>query len=802
MPETFVKTPNKKAWQFSSLQRKLLRDLIHLRGQIFAIALVVACGVASFVAMRSTYDSLLATQNEYYSAYRFADIFVNLKRAPDSIKKSIGEISGVSSVQTRVSGTVTADLPDITEPAQCKIVSIPERKTVMLNDLHFLRGRYIEPNASEEIIISGAFADANNFNPGDFLTVILNGRRKKLRIVGVALSPEYVYEIRPGDIFPDNKRFGVIWMNEKAVAAAFEMQSAFNDAAISLTPSADAEQVIADLDRMLEPYGGAGAYLRSEQLSNRFVSNEIRQQEVFGTALPAIFLLVTAFLLHLVLSRLVGTQRDQIAVLKAFGYDNRTVGSHYLQLAIMAVSGGVLAGITLGAWLGSQMTQLYTEFFNFPILRYELCFSVVLISFLISFGAAAFGALAAVRRAVNLPPAEAMRPESPPNFQTEIFEKINLKKYFSSEVRMIFRNLSRQPIKALMSVFGIALSVALLFVGFYFFDAVERIIQVQFYHATREDAEISFVKPLSGNARYEIADLPSVRNVEVFRAVPARLRFGHRSRRVSLLGLEKSGTLRRIVDKNFQTASLPPDGIVLTKYLADLLGAAVGDKIIVEVKEGERPTREIEVTGTIEELVGLNAYMDLNVLHRLMREEDAVSGAFLSVDETNADVLYAKLKKLPNVAAVSLPKNALRSFQETFAQNIGTSTFILVAFASVISFGVIYNGARITLSERGREFASLRVLGFTQREIAVMLLGEQAVLTLGAIPVGYVFGIFLSGLMNAAVDAELMRLPLVFSAKTFVYSFLIVIVTAVLSGLLVAWRLGNLDLIEVLKTRE
>ncbi len=786
----------------NALNKKLFRDLLHLRGQIFAIALVVGCGVASFVAMRSTYDSLVATQNDYYSAYRFADVFTSLKRAPQSTAKQLGEIPGVASVQTRVTGEVTVDLPDLNEPAQCRIISIPARSAPMLNDLHFLRGRYIEPDKADEIIISGAFADANRFDPGDFLNVILNGRRKKLRIVGVALSPEYVYEIRPGDIFPDNKRFGVIWMNEKSVAAAFDKEGAFNDAALSLSPDADAEQVVTDLDNLLENYGGAGAFERTEQISHRFVSNEIQQQKVFGTALPAIFLSVTAFLLHLVLSRLVGTQREQIAVVKAFGYDNAAVGRHYLQLAFTAVFGGVIFGILLGAWLGSAMTRLYTEFFHFPILRYELNFSVVLISFAISFGAAAFGALAAVRKAVKLPPAEAMRPEPPPDFHTGFFERVNLKKYFSAEVRMIFRNLSRQYFKALLSVVGIALSVALLFVGFYFFDAVNRLIEVQFYHTQREDAQILFTKPLSGAVRYEIAGLPAVRRVEMFRAVPARLRFGHRSRRVGLLGLEAGGSLRKITDMDFQSFDLPPDGIVLTKYLAEILDVGVGDMLTIEVKEGARPTREMRVAATVDELLGLNAYLDIRALHRLMREEDTVSGAFLAVDNAGADALYLKLKNLPNVATVSLPKTALESFNETFAQNIGTSTFILVVFAGVITFGVIYNGARIALSERGREFASLRVLGFTQREIAVMLLGEQAVLTFLAIPVGYLFGIFLSSLMNAAIDVELMRLPVVFSARTFIFSFFIVVITAVLSGLLVAWRLRNLDLIEVLKTRE
>lgn len=787
---------------FSALNKKLFRDLLHLRGQIFAIAIVVACGVASFVAMRSTYDSLLASQNQYYSAYRFADVFTHLKRAPQSIAQQISKISGVASVQTRVIGEVTVDLPDLNEPAQCRIISIPDRKTPMLNDLFFLRGRYTEPENADEILVSGAFADANKFDPGDFLNVILNGRQKKLRIVGVALSPEYVYEIRPGDIFPDNKRFGVIWMNEKTVAAIFDMKGAFNDAALTLTPKVDTEQVISDLDRLLENYGGTGAFQRSEQLSHRFVSNEIQQQKIFGTVLPIIFLSVTAFLLHLVLSRLIGTEREQIAVLKAFGYGNAQIGWHYLLLALTAVMGGVVLGILVGAWLGSKMTELYTSFFHFPILRYELNFSVIIISFLISFGAAGFGALAAVKKAVSLPPAEAMRPEAPPDYRMDFLERINLKKYFSAEVRIIFRNLSRKYLKALLSVFGIALSVALLFVGFYFFDAVDRIIEVQFYHVEREDAQITFTKPISGTVRYEIANLPAIREVEMFRAVPARLRFGHRSRRVGLLGLQSNGELRKIVDENFETKHLPPDGIVLTKYLAEVLGVKAGDVLTVEVKEGARPVREIKVAETVDELLGLNAYMDIAALHRLMREEDTVSGAFLSVENSDSNVLYSKLKNLPNVETVSLPKVALASFNETFAQNIGTSTFILIIFAAVITFGVIYNGARIALSERGREFASLRVLGFNQIEISIMLLGEQAILTVLAIPAGFIFGFVLSSMMNAAVDVELMRLPMVFSARTFIFSFFIVVITATLSSLLVAWRLRNLDLIEVLKTRE
>lgn len=752
--------------------------------------------------MRSTYDSLLKTQQNYYSAYRFADVFAHLKRAPESLKAEIERIPGVAVVNTRVVSEVTLNLPNVAEPAQGKIVSIPAAQAAMLNDLHFSRGRYIRADKADEVVVSGAFADANGFQPGDSLEAIINGRWRRLTIVGVALSPEYIYEIRAGDIFPDNKRFGILWMNRAAVGAAFQMEGAFNDVSLSLAPGASESAVIENLDRLLKEYGGTGATGRADQQSHRFISNEFSQLEVQGTFLPAIFLGVTAFLLHLVLSRLVNTQREQIGLLKAFGYTNTDIGLHFLQLAFAAVAGGAVLGVVLGMYLGSAMTDLYADYFHFPVLEYAAGWLVLLLSFVISFGAAFLGAVSAVRRAVLLPPAEAMRPEPPARFTAGFLERLGLQKYLSANHRIVLRNLSRQPVKASLSVFGISLAAALLFTGFYFFDAINKIVEIQFEQVIRDDVDVIFYQPRPGRTRYDLENLPGVMNVEVFRSVPARVRFGHRSRRVGLLGAERRADLRRIVDKNGKVFHLPPEGVVLSKALADVLEIEKGDKLTVEVLEGERPVREIEVAATVDELMGMNAYLDIRALNRLMNEDDVISGAYLAVDSLRRDKLYSRLKRMPTVAGVGLPSVTLDSFNETFGKTIGTFTFILVSFASVIIFGVVYNGARISLSERGRELASLRVLGFTQREIAVILLGEQAVLTILAIPFGYFFGYIICLLSNNLVDTEIMRLPIVFTERTFLVTFIITILAAVVSGLMVVWRLKNLDLIEVLKTRE
>ncbi|MEQ1921620.1 MAG: ABC transporter permease, partial [Pyrinomonadaceae bacterium] len=493
-----------------ALFKKLFRDIVHLRGQIIATALVVACGVASFVAMRSTYDSLLATQQDYYAEYRFGDVFGHLTRAPESIRPVLERIPGIAAIQTRVVADAVLSLPGLREPAQGKIVTIPERQAAMLNDIHLISGRYIAAGKPDEVIVSGAFAEANHFVPGDSIEAIMNGRWRRLTIVGVGLSPEYIYEIRPGDVFPDNRRFGIIWMDRRAVGAAFNMLDSFNDVSATLAPGTSQESVIEEIDHVLKQYGGTGAYGRTDQQSYRFISNEFAQLRTFGTFLPLIFLGVTAFLLHLVLSRLVNTQREQIGLLKAFGYSNNEIGIHYLSLAIIAVTGGLLLGVLLGIWMGSGMTAMYADYFRFPVLTFRASPSLVIYSILITLGSATVGAISAVRTAVLLPPAEAMRPEAPASFKPGLLEKSGFKEYVSPENRIVLRNLSRQPVKALLSVFGISLAAALLFTGFYFYDAINQIIEVQFVQAIREDAVITFNTTRPQRARLELAAMPGV----------------------------------------------------------------------------------------------------------------------------------------------------------------------------------------------------------------------------------------------------------------------------------------------------
>lgn len=784
------------------LDRKLLRDVWNLKGQALAISLVIGAGVAMFIMYLSTFHSLRLTQQTYYERYRFADVFAGLTRAPLHLRDRIADIPGVRRVDARVVVDVTLDVPGLIEPASGRLIGIPIPRESMLNDVFLRRGRFPAAGRTDEVLVSEAFALARTLNPGDSVGAIINGRRRELEIVGVALSPEYIYSIRPGELIPDDSRFGVFWLDRRSLAAAFDMEGGFNNVALTLLPGAGEQDVISQVDRLIASYGGLGAIPRSLQTSHWYLDNELAQLQSVGLVLPLIFLSVAAFLLNVVLTRIVSVQREQIAALKALGYTNRELGWHYTKLSLVIGAAGSAFGVIFGAWLGSGMTSIYNDFFRFPALLYQLPPAIATAGVFVSFVAAVLGALNAVRRAVRLPPAEAMRPEPPARYRRSWLERYGLQRWLSPAVRMILRNLGRHPVRSATSVIGIAAAVSMLVLGTFFLDSIDVLMDAQFNVQQRQDVTVSFVLPASSRALYEMRELPGVVHAEPARSVPARLKVAQRSRIVAIQGLLATPELNRVVDVRSGPVRLPPGGLVLSLKLAEVLDARVGDLVTVEVLDGERPVVFAPVAGIVEEYMGTSAYMEIDALRALLDEGRTLSGAYLKVDAADVNDLYARLKATPAVAGVALKGTAIESFERTLAETFYVMIFFNLIFSGVIAGGVVYNAARVSLSERSRELASLRVLGFTRGEISFILLGELASVTLLAIPLGLLLGYTFAGILVAAFNTELYRFPLVISARTYAYAASAVLVAATLSGLAVRRQLDHLDLVAVLKTRE
>ncbi|MBE0425752.1 MAG: ABC transporter permease [Nitrospirae bacterium] len=784
------------------LDRKLFRDLWKMKGQVLAIALVIVSGVSAFVMLISTMNSLNLTRDRFYKDYRFAEVFASLKRAPENIKDRISDIPGVDQVETRVVADVKLDIEDFPEPVTARIVSVPDTGNPLLNRLYIRKGRIVDPFKDNEVVVSEGFAEAHGFSPGDTFAAVINGKWKKLTIVGIALSPEFIIQSRPGALSPDYKRYAILWMGRDALGTAYDMKGAFNDISLTISPDVNANDVLAQLDNLLERYGGLGSYTRENQISHRFLTEEFRQLQRSSEIFPAIFIAVAAFLLNVVVSRTISTQREQIAALKAFGYSNLDVGIHYIKMVIAVVLIGVAGGIALGVWLGKGLGMIYMEFYRFPYFIYELRPSVVIIVMFITIASAVAGTLYSVRKAVKLSPAEAMRPEPPALYRKMFIERTVLWRLLSHPTHIIIRNITRRPAKSFLSVTGIALACAIMLAATFSSDAVDIMVNVQFKLSQKEDMTATFVEPTSRRAANELKGIRGIEHVEGFRSVPVRLSFMNRSYRTSIDGVNPDNKLRFLLDTNLETVHLPPEGLVLTDYLGDILGIRPGDILTVEVLEGSRPVLHVPVVGLVKQYIGLSGYMDIAALNRIMREGDAISGTYFTVDSLYQTEIYRKLVDMPGVSGAIVRKDEIKNFYETQAEFFLFFTFVASILAGTIAFGVVYNTARIALAERGHELASLRVLGYTRAEISYILLGELGMLTISAIPLGFLIGRGICAYIARALGSDLFRIPVVLEPATYSLAAAVVVASACLSGLIVRHRLDRLDLVAVLKIKE
>lgn len=785
------------------LDLKLLRDLGKMKGQVVAVSLVMACGLAMMIMTRSLILTLEGTRTSYYQRYAMADVFATLKRAPLAVAEELAMLPGVATIEPRVVVDVILDLPEQSEPATGHIISLPDDGGPQkLNRLFLRSGRFPRPDERREVVLGEAFANENGLQPGDSLVAVINGRRETLKICGIGLSPEFVFEARAGETLPNHKRFSVIWMNYRALAVAYNLDGAFNDVCIDLAPGAAPEPVIEQMDRILTPYGAGGAYTRKEQASAQRLDDELRVLHSLSFAYPLVFLSVAAFMVNAVLSRIVRLQREQIAQMKALGYSSRQVGVHYLKFVwVIGVLGTLMGGIA-GRYLGASLVNLYTMFFRFPSLEFQMDYRALGLALVISLGASVLGVLTVVWQAVKLPPAEAMRPEPPADFRPSIFERIGLTRFFSPTLRMALRNIERRPWQATFTCCGLALATGLMVLPGAMSDSIDYLLTFQWNSQQRQDVAVFLTEPSSGRTFHDLEHLPGVIRAEPIRSVPARLRFGHRHRKLAVTGIAPGANLNRLLDDQSRPISLPEEGLVMSAKLAEIIGAQIGDEVQVEVLEGRRPVLSIPIRGLVTDFAGVAAYMDISALRRLMKEGDTVNGAYLALDHRRWDEFMRELKDTPRAAVVMVKRDQLAAFRETTGKSIGIIRTLYFVLATIVAFGVVYNSARIALSERSRELATLRVVGFSLTEVRRVLVGELAILVLVALPFGLLFGRGLALLIMASFSTETVRLPIVINSSTYSIAVSVVLTASILSFTLVSRMIRKLDMVSVLKARD
>jgi len=797
-----------------ALDRKLLRDLRLMWSQALTIALVVGSGVAGFLTSLSAVDSLALARDRFYAQGRFADVFAGVKRAPNALVEVLRAERGVADVQTTLEQAVRVELPGLADPIVGQLIGIDRRHAASMNRVTLRSGRWPDAGAvgaggaggagsggnALAAVVSAGFAEARGLKPGSHVFALVNGKRRQLVIEGVAVSPEYIFAGLGG--MPDLRGFGVFWVDHDALAAAYDMRGAFNRVAVKLAPGAAERDVIERLAALLAPYGGREVHGREDQTSHAMLDAEIKEQRVLGTVLPVIFLAVAAFLLNVVVSRLVATQREQIAALKALGYPNRSIAAHYLKMVLAIVVLGCALGLWVGDWLGLMFTRLYAEFFFFPSFEHRLAPWLVAVALGVSLKVGVLGTLNALMATVRLAPAEAMRPPAPGRYRRTLVERLGLVR-IGTALRMILRQMERRPVRSLLSIGGVAAAVAIVVVGNFVRDAIDYIVDVQFNLALRPDVIVWMAEPMDRAAAVSaLARLPGVIEAEGERDVAVRLVAGHRSERVAIAGFPPGARLRRVIDTEGREARLGGEGLVLTDRLADKLGVRPGDTLRVETLDGRQRVFTLPVDATVREMMGLNAYMERGALNRALGEGPLVSQVSLVVERGREAALLEATQALPRVAGAFSKATMWRNMQEISARNVRIMASVLTAFAAVIAVGVVYNNARIALAERTWELASLRVLGFTRGEVSALLLGEMALAIALALPLGLLLGWGLVHLITLLLASDQFFFPVVIRPRTYALAALAVLAAGGASALVVRRRIDRLDMVAALKTRE
>lgn len=786
----------------SPLGHKLMRDLWRMKGQVVAIAMVMAVGVMLLVMMSGLYNSLDETRRAYYERYRLADIFAPVARAPEHLADAIAAIPGVATVQTRVVGSALIALPGQDLPVRAAAVSLPDRGEPRLNAVYLSAGRHIDPNHGEEILLLEGFAKAHGLGPGDWLSVTMNGARRSFHIAGLAQSPEFLYTTAPGELLAVDSRFGVIWMSRSALAATYDMDGAFNEILLSLARNADSAAVIDLADTILDGFGGPGPYGLADQLSNRFVSEEIAGLKASGTVVPPIFLAVAAFLLYIVVNRMVQAEREEIGLMKAFGYTNVEAGSYYFRLVMTIALAGAAMGCLMGIGTGRALIGIYTQYFKFPFLIFELDPAAFVTGVSFSVLSASLGGLLVLRRVFALAPAAAMRPPAPADYSRAGKFGSGLSRFLDQPSRMVLRRLARQPGRMIGAVIGIGTGMSLTVAMLGIFSGFERTIDLAFNVVDRSDATVSFIYPMSQDVVFAIRRIEGVIEAEPMRSVPAIFRNGLNSHQGAITGLIAEPRLSRAIDDTMAAVRMREDGIILTSAVARKLGLNAGETVRVEVREGRQPVLTLPVAAIAESLMGAPTYMEIGALNRALGEPGRVSAVALRIDPALRQEIYRRLRDMPAVAGVSLKSDAEAAFQKQMDQGAGAMRFVMGAVAFVITFGIIYNAARIAFAERARDLASLRVIGFTRAETAFVLLGELAVVVLAALPVGALLGRAMSELIATGFSTDLYQVSAKVGPEAYGLATLFVVGAAMVSGWVVKRDLDRADLVLALKTKE
>jgi putative ABC transport system permease protein len=790
------------------LWRKLMRDIRSTSMLMLAVAAIIAIGATCFIAMQSAYFNLRTAKDDYYRRCRMADFWLDMKRVPVTELPLLMDIPGIAQWHDRVQFPATVDLPDSSGPINARVISLPDRRRPVINDIVLRQGSYFTEQRRNEVIVSEGFAQYHGLRPGDLLPLVINRRRQELWVVGTAISAEFTYMLDAGSLIPDPQRFGVFYIKRSYAEDVFDSVAAANQVVGLLSPEGVVREaiVLRELERRLAEYGVFAAIPLRLQMSNQFLSNEINGLGAFATVTPVIFLITAALVLNVLLGRLARQQRTVVGTLKALGFDDRRLFLHFLTYGLLVGAAGGVAGSLLGYLAASGMTLVYRNFFAFPALPSTIYPQTHAIGLLVSLSFALLGSWRAAGRMLALRPAEAMRPEPPRSGGRVFVERWvpALWRQMSSGWRMVFRNVLRGRFRSVASAFSALAGSALLANGFMMLEAQNFLVCFQFEQVTRSDIDVGFNSEQGEEAWRDLQRMPGVQRVEPTLDLACTLVSGPYRRLSSVTGLLSQATLTVPHDRQGRPIDVPPSGLVLHQRLADQLHVRPGQTLILYPVKGERRPLQAVVARISDSYIGLSAYASIEYLSQLLGESLVLSGAQLRVDQRPQQLaaVYQELKRTPAIQSIQSRRDMIDTLKRTLLRNQWVFVGLLVLFAGAVFFGSVLNASFVNLQERRREVASLRAMGYTAGEIGSVFLREALLVNLAGTLLGLPAGYFLVVLTARAYDSDFFRLPVVWAPWIIAVTVALGALFTLLAHVLVQRAIQKLVIREALNVRE
>ena len=761
----------------------------------------MALGVWTYATMNSALFEVEKGKDQYYRVQRLGDAFATVTQIPKTSLSELESIEGIEQVDGRIVGTFRV----LMENNQTDVIRLKGISTV-IDEKDIRLNAYVHEGNDlkdlNDILVGHDFYQAYGYAPGDSISLAMNQTKHEFKVQGSIYSPEYVYIVENvNELFSDTTKYNIAYFPEEAMMSILGMEGVYNDLSFSFEEGVRYADVRDELRDTLEKYGLIELYEKEDLFSYLMMEEEISGGRSMSTTLPMTFIGMAAVVLYLMLKRIIEQDRTQIGTLKAFGYSNRTILLHYILYGFITGVLGMFVGIGISLLTIGPYIQFYLDYYKIPMDNVVTDYRYYYIGGMMSMIGGIAGAYFGARKIVYLKPADAMRPPAPKPVEKDITLKIPfLRQILNSRGFMAVRNISRNKVRSSFVILGIMFSYSMMTMIGMMNTLMDSMFYNQFTHVMKYDAAIVLEKPVNYSGGIQSAmRIDGIHYAEGVLDIPIILKNGYKQTGANLIGIRKGNYLYKVYDDRREVnLPLTRKGIVIGSSLANNLNVNKGDSIYIS-GQGFSEDVKIPIEDIVNQSIGSSAYIDLKFMSDLMEQNTRVNTLIFktdSIDRIRETLLYSEgVRKIEDKAKTL----------ELYESLLGSYDFLLVIMqivAIAIGFTIIYNTAVISMSERSREYATLRVLGLHVNEVKEIMSFEYWILCLVGIILGIPFTRFLNyGIVNS-IEVDAFSWPDTISMQAYIIGGVGCIIAVAIANFTSVKAIKKLDLVEVLKERE